>query len=282
MRHRFLVPAPLLAAAALACSPSLNLPHVDTGPTETLGICEALPPGGSRMDVEISMGAGSLDLSAGAAGLVEGSIRYNVAAWRPTITRTDAKLTIEQGTSEPGRVISGQVVNEWQLRLGDVPVSLSIQVGAYSSLVDLTGLQLLSLHIADGASDSTVKFSSPNPVEMDELTYKTGASKVSLLGLGYANFEETTFEGGAGTYTLDFSGDLRRESEVSIRGGVSTMRIEIPSGTSARVTITGGLNDVTTVGPWSQSGGTYGTSGSGPALTMYVDMGLGSLTLIAE
>jgi hypothetical protein len=43
---------------------------------------------------------------------------------------------------------------------------------------------------------------------MSILSYKTGASDVSLKGLGNANVDQVSFDGGVGSYELDFTGDL--------------------------------------------------------------------------
>jgi hypothetical protein len=282
MNRNLLVAAIVTALVALACSPWFNVPHY-TGPTETFTFDEPLPAGESVADVDIRMGAGSLDLRSGAAGLAQGTISYNIAEWEPTVTRTGDHLRIEQGTPDPNFAIPGHdIVNEWDLRLGDVPMRLSLMAGAYSGSLDLTGLRLRSLDIDDGASDATVSFDSPNSVEMDDLSYSTGASSVTLRGLGNANFDTMSFEGGAGTYTLDFSGELQRDGTVHIATGVSTVRVEIPAGVSARVTLTGTLHDVTTVGSWSQHGNVYETEGFGPSLRISVDIGLGSLTLVTN
>ena len=282
MKRALTAVAAVVLVAALACSPTINVPHVDTGATETLTVNEPLPAEADIAHVALEMGAGSLELAAGASGLAEGTIRYNVAGWRPTITRTDAHLRIEQGTPEPNLVLGEDTVNEWNLRLGDTPMELSVHAGAYSGQMDLTGLRLQRLEIQDGASNTQVTFSAPNPAEMEELSYTTGASTVDLSGLGFANFARMTFEGGAGSYTLDFGGGLQREAEVTLHAGVSSLRIEVPSGTPAQVTVGGALREVTTLGAWTQSGDRYEAAGSGPTLTIRVDMGLGSLTLTLE
>jgi hypothetical protein len=283
MNRNLLLAASVMAMVALACSPSINLRHIDTGPTETLTLDEPLPAGETVADVEIRMGAGSLRVRGGAAGLAEGTVSYNIAAWRPTVTRTGDHLRIEQGNPDPNLTITTHdIVNEWDLRLGDAPMRLTVMAGAYSGSLDLTGLRLRSLDIDDGASDATVTFDSPNPAEMDDLSYSTGASSVTLRGLGNANFDTMSFEGGAGTFTLDFSGELQRDGTVRIAAGLSTVHVEIPAGVPARVTLSGAMQDVTTVGSWSQRGGTYETEGSGPSLSITVEMGLGSLTLVAN
>lgn len=271
-----------LLLALLACSPSIRIPAVETGPTQTLHILEPLPPPGETAEVEIRMGAGSLDLSGGSSALLEGTIEFNVPRWRPDIRRQANHLTIEQKTSDQGLTLGGDVINRWSLRLGQEPMRLRLHAGGYSARMDLTGVPLISLSIEDGASNASVEFHSRNPASMSRLTYKTGASSVSLIGLGNARFSELHFDGGAGSYLLDFSGALEHSAVVRIRAGVSSLRLEIPQGTPSEIVISGGLTDVTTIGEWTQSGETYRSGGEGPGLTIYLDMGLGSLTLVIE
>jgi hypothetical protein len=281
MRRSFLV----LGAAvltALACSFSFNVPRADTGEVQVVSIDEPLPSAGTDVDVEIHLGGGTLDLAGGASGLAEGSIRFNVEEWRPTVERTATSLRIEQGDPAAGLTLGDGVINEWSLRLGDVPMALTIRAGAYSGSMDLSGIPLRRLDVSDGASDVRLGFTSPNPEEMQSFSYQTGASTVSLTGLGYANFSDMTFSGGAGTYTLDFSGGLSRDANVTLESGVSSVRLEVPAGTAAEVVVGGALNNVSTIGAWAQSGETYRLEGAGPTLRIFVDMGVGSLALVAE
>jgi hypothetical protein len=284
MNRYILLPVAALALAALACSSiTINLPRLETGPTETLTINEPLPEGDEVVDVTIRMGAGKLHLAGGAEGLAEGEIKYNVEEWEPTVTNTDGHLIIEQGEPDANLGIpDDDVVNDWDLKLGDAPMDLVLNAGAYDGTVDLSGLRLRSLEISDGASNAEVVFDSVNPEEMDRLTYKTGASTVTLTGLSNANFSEMEFSGGAGTYTLDFSGELQRDATVSVKAGASTVRIVVPEGVAAKVTVTGGLNTVDADNGWEQSGDTYEISGEGPTLTFNVEMGVGTLELVSK
>ena len=64
---------------------------------------------------------------------------------------------------------------------------------------------------------------------MNLFRYETGASLVTLTGLANANFSLFEFSGGAGNYTLDFSGELNRDATVSITTGLGNLRIVIPA-----------------------------------------------------
>jgi len=114
---------------------------------------------------------------------------------------------------------------------------------------------------------------------MDSFRYETGASKVRLIGLANANFASMSFQSGAGNYYLDFSGDLQQDATVRIRSGLSNVDIVVPEGTSARVSITGGLSNVLVHGTWRQEGDDYVQEGQGPTLTIRVEMGAGNLIL---
>jgi hypothetical protein len=277
-----------LAAASLACSFSYNFdfPRVQTGPTETLAINEpALASGVAVTAVELTMGAGTLNVQGGAEGLAEGEIRYNVATWKPTVTRGTDSLSITQGENRgkiglPGK--GSNIVNDWSLRLGSSPMALTINAGAYQGTLALGGLPLRSLTIHDGASDATVSFDSPNPEPMDTLTYGTGASQVSLQGLANTNAQTIDFNGGAGNYELDFSGKLERDLTVNVTVGVSRLRLVAPVGTATQINVSGGLNNVETTGTWAHSGDTYSQSGEGHTITINVDIGVGSLELATK
>jgi hypothetical protein len=287
MKAQLLIAASLLAAASLACTinidlPSFGVPRIDTGPTQTVSISEAAPAGAEVVDLTVNMAAGRLDIAGGATEQVEGEISYNVAEWEPAVSRDGAAITISQRRIGNGGLPRGQVVNDWALRLGETPMNLTINSGAYEGTLALGGLPVRRLAISDGASNARVSFDSLNLEDMELLSYDTGASSVTLTGLANANFAEMRFNGGAGDFTLDFSGDLQRDATVNTRAGVASLRIVVPAATAARVVVTSSLTNINTQGTWNQTGSTYETGGSGPLLTINVDMGVGSLTLVSQ
>jgi hypothetical protein len=158
-------------------------------------------------------------------------------------------------------------------------MDLMIEAGAYEGNMELGGLALNNLTVKDGAAQVNLSFSEPNLVEMSRMAYSTGASEVTLTGLANANFNTFDFDSGAGSYTLDFSGELQRDASVKVDSGLSELIIIVPEGVNATLTIEGGLTDINARNGWSQSGNTYSHEGSGPALTITVNMGAGSVTL---
>lgn len=269
-----------LAAALAGCG------GVEIGTAQEVVVDEALGAA-ALTDVELSMGAGSLTIAPGAAGLASGSIVCNVEPWIPAVVRTDKSLSIKQETKKSVVGLPNDIVNRWELLLGKAPMRLNISAGAYEGDLDLSGLTLQELTIKDGAARNKVRFDTVNPSQMTRLLYETGASTVSLSGLANANFQSMTFTGGAGTYSFDFSGQLRTGAAVRISAGAATVRIEVPQTTAARVMVAGTLNDVTTEGVWTTSGDTYSTTGGGTAaesrmLSITVDVNVGSVTLVSK
>ncbi len=114
---------------------------------------------------------------------------------------------------------------------------------------------------------------------MGTFRYGTGASSVTLEGLANSRASEIIFKGGAGDYTLDFSGQLQNDINVSIDAGISNVKIIVPRGVSARLSIDGGLSNVEANGNWEKSGNVYETTGDGPVITFDVTMGAGNLEL---
>ena len=284
MKSRFfltiLLAIALLALPSLACSITFNLPDtVDTTTTRTMDIAADVPVSGQPTELSIEMGSGELEISGGGAGLVDGSVRYNVEKWQPAVTTDGSRVEIIQGSEGNIDIPDRNVINEWNLHLGNTPIDLQIKAGAYQGTLDLSGVPITNLRVSDGASRATVKFDSLNPARMEQLTYKTGASQVDLEGLGNANATKILFEGGAGSYTLDFSGDLQQDLSVRLSAGISNVRINVPENARVRVEIGGGLSNVSVGGTWTTNGDVYERNGSGPLIDIKIDMGLGNLEL---
>jgi len=284
MKSRFfltiLLAIALLALPSLACSITFNLPDtVDTTTTRTMDIAADVPVSGQPTELSIEMGSGELEISGGGAGLVDGSVRYNVEKWQPAVTTDGSRVEIIQGSEGNIDIPDRNVINEWNLHLGNTPIDLQIKAGAYQGTLDLSGVPITNLRVSDGASRATVKFDSLNPARMEQLTYKTGASQVDLEGLGNANATKILFEGGAGSYTLDFSGNLQQDISVRLSAGISNVRINVPENARVRVEIGGGLSNVSVGGTWTTTGDVYERNGSGPLIDIKIDMGLGNLEL---
>ena len=273
----------VLALSTIACGFHINIPinTVTPGPMQTDQINIPLPADTTQtIDLSLGFGAGTLNLHPGASAVVSGTAQYNIADFKPIVTVNGSTARIEQGNWHlKGIPDLSNIKNTWDLSLGKQPLNLSIEAGAYHAEYQFGGLALTNLTVKDGASDVKLDFDSPNLTEMSLLSYETGASNVSLTGLGNANFSSLLFHSGAGNFTLDFTGSLKQNGSVNIETGVSNTTLVIPSGVPVQLTVEGGLSNVTYGSSWSKNGNLYTQSGSGPQLTIVVKIGAGNLTL---
>jgi hypothetical protein len=269
----------ILTLATMACGFSVNLPTAPTpGPEVTDEITVAAPKTDEGR-LKISFGAGELSLSPGAEdALVSGTATYNVPNFKPEVIENDGSIEIKQGDFKSLNV--GNFRNKWDLQLGDTPMELEINAGAYQGSYEFGGLALTGLTIKDGASNVNVSFSEPNRTEMSVFRYETGASNVKLTGLANANFSTLIFNGGAGNYTLDFSGELGQDTTARIENGFGDLMLVIPENVDARVTVEGGAVNVNHSSSWRQSNHTYSQDSSGPTMTIVIKMGAGNVTIV--
>lgn len=273
----------VLALVSTACSISFNVPRQTTGELVAFPISEQIPDKNEVSEIELQVGAAELNLESGSSRLLEGEIRYNNPAWEPKIKHNDNRVVISQPRLEDGNIFSTtNPRNEWDLKIGSNPIILNVNAGAYKGKMTFSDYAIKNFTVNDGASDSQVNFKTPNKIEMESLVYKTGASSVDLYGLANANFEKMNFDCGAGSYHLDFSGELVRDAFVNIQSGVSNLEITIPEGVSSQINVDGGLNNIALEGTWTSSKNTYTTKGDGPTITINIDMGVGNIRLISN
>jgi hypothetical protein len=287
----FLLVGITASLATLACSfnflplrTSIRMDKLETGPTVAEEVEIPVPDAEVKTSLEILMGAGELYVRPGAENaLLQGTVSYNVEEFAPHIITEYGYIQLRQGEEESGEYtfpdISGDVENTWDLRLGDEAMELILTVGASRSDIELGGLAINDLRVTQGASDFELSFSEANRIEMSTLRFTGGASDAELNGLANANAREIFFTGGAGRYTLDFSGDLQDDMYVKIEAGLGEVIIIVPEGIAGRIEFEGALADVDAYDDWHRSGDTYTLEGTGARITFEISMGLGSLQL---
>jgi len=125
---------------------------------------------------------------------------------------------------------------KWYMRFTDaVPLSIDAELGAGRGDFDMTGLDIKDFTMSAGASSTTLTFGEPNKSEIDDMEIRSGVSKFVGEKLCNANFNRLTFEGGVGSYYLNFEGELHREVNVKIKIGLGAVTIVIPRETGAKV-----------------------------------------------
>ena len=121
---------------------------------------------------------------------------------------------------------------KWNLYFGDaVPMDLKFELGGTASDIDLSGIPVRTLRLELEASKGSMRFTEPNPVEMDYLQIVSGASDLSISGLGYSRADRLRFEGGMGKFELDFTDNAEalRGSVADVEIGMAAIDIYLPS-----------------------------------------------------
>lgn len=281
MKSKWIFLLAIFGLVSLACSITLpfNFNRGSIGNTESMDISVPAVSPGTETSLTIAMGGGELHITPGSQQLVSGTVQYNVNEWKPSVTTSGNSVTIRQDIQTVPLEPREKIINKWNLQLGSSPFDLTIQAGAYDGALDFSGLSLTNLSISDGASNSEVTFDDPNPVVMQDFTYKTGASNVTMTGLANANFQQMTFTGGAGKATFDFSGQPQNNMSVIITGAAGEVVIIVPQGTLCTVNKVGTLSNVDYDSGWTQTGDTFTTQGQGYQISIEANVSVGNIKL---
>jgi hypothetical protein len=135
------------------------------------------------VSVNIDFGAGVLDVTGDGEDLLDADFTYNVAKLKPQVEYADGNLTVSQPETEgmPAWLGVTDFRNEWSVHLGnDVPMDLSVNVGAGTSNLKLSDLSLSGLDITLGATQGTIDLSGDWAHDLD-VTIDAGASSINVL-----------------------------------------------------------------------------------------------------
>lgn len=225
--------------------------------TESVALGDA-----SEVRVEVQMGAGELNVSGGAEGLMDADFVYNVAEWEPEVSYNvsgdSGRLIVEQPSTDIENlgIPDGDVEYRWDIRLGaDVPIDLNIEMGAGQNNLDLRSLNLENLDIQTGAGETDVN-----------------------VGGSLSDLE---MQMGAGQVRLNLNDDWQQDLRASLRGGVGELTLLLPAETGVQVNVTGGIGDVNATG-LSRDGDSYVNDAYGQSeVTLDIDVegGVGEITL---
>jgi len=175
--------------------------------------------------------------------------------------------------------------NTWDMHFTDAaPISYDIELGFGKAEFDFTGLAVKDLNLSAGASSVELRFDKPNSSVIEEMNIESGLSKFRAEGLCNANFRNLRFQGGVGSYVLDFGGKIDREVNVDIEVGLGTLTVIIPSSTGAKIEYEKNLiNHISLAGDFSEdeehtytSENYYDAHGK---LNMHIEAGLGTVKI---
>jgi hypothetical protein len=202
--------------------------------------------------VEIEMAAGELDVSGGAAELLEASFTYNVAELKPEVDYSGDMLTVRTPDVKAGINSLWDLDDyryEWDLRLNDdVPMDMQVNMGAGRSSLQLGTLSLTSLEVTRGAGEVVIDLS--------------GSTSLTRLNVG----------GGAGAITVDLTGDWQNDLEATSEGGLGARTLILPADVGVRVKVEVGVGTVDATG-LTKEGEYYTNDAYGQSdVTLYIDV----------
>jgi len=190
--------------------------------------------------VKMVLGAGDLVVTGSAKKLLEADFTYNVAKLKPEVEFTDGTLVVQhpdvRGYRTPQDIKDFR--NEWDLRLNnDVPMNLSLEMGAGTSALQLSGLSLTGLDVTLGAGKSTVDLSGGLTRDLD-VTMNTGAANITVrlpkdVGIrvevvaGVGGIEASGLKRDGYVYTNEANGTSEVTLHINILTGIGQINLEV-------------------------------------------------------
>jgi hypothetical protein len=216
-----------------------------------IGVAQSGPIETERKEIErgaetalrasIEFGAGTIDLHAGSDDLIlDARITYDrkYVDYYVDYAQRQSRGVLEMASDVEGDNIKGRLKNEWDVGLsGAVPLDLELEIGAAEARLNLSELALERLDLEVGAASADIWWDRPNEEQLAEITIQCGASSLQVEGLGNANFEYLQFEGGVGSFELDFGGAWTRSATADFEVGLGSLELTIPENIGTRIEI---------------------------------------------
>lgn len=211
--------------------------------------------GEARLRVHVEHVAGNLRIQPAPAGqLYRLALRYDEDLFNPTVryTPSSSSLRIDvESRRQHGNVNWDDDHQLLNLSLsGELPLDLAVRFGAAQASLDLGGLNIASLDIETGASESRLSFDTPNAGECSRMELSVGAAEFTGLKLGNARCRRVHVEAGVGDLFLDFTGDLPDgfDGSIEVEMGLGGLEIRVPEDLGVRLNVRRFLVSVERVG----------------------------------
>lgn len=230
--------------------------------------------GEARLDVHVRYGAGELLIRRGEPGeLYRMHLRYDSDIFDP-VSRFDAgQLRIGIEGRDRGLRLRNAEAGELRLQLSpELPLDMDLDFGAVEADLDLGGLQIASLDVETGASETDLRFDQPNPVTCDRLKITMGAAAFTARGLGNLGCRSMKVDGGVGDLTLEFQGTWPHDIDADITMALGSVTLVIPEDIGVRVDKDTFLTDFDRSGFYKRNDRYYSDSWDTAARRLTIDM----------
>lgn len=211
---------------------------------------------------EIVMNFGEIKISGGAGDLMEAELSYNVDELEPRvsydISGSTGELTVKHRDIEDLPLGDYEETrSEWELSFNDdVPMDMTLTMGATRGDIDLRGLELANLNLEVGAAQAD-------------------------LSLGDGPLRNLDIEMGAGDLTIDMANDWDSDLTGEITSGVGKLTIYLPSDVGVVVDVEMGIVTIETKG-LQKDGNRYTNDAFGESevtLRLQIEGGVGDIHL---
>lgn len=193
-----------IAAALLA---SAGCVRVSIPMPETTTDSDTVDAGSAtELVASIEMGAGRLTVTGGADAAMEADYDFTDTAWRPEtayeVRDGEGRLSVRT-PSLPRFNLTGRMRYEWRIALtDDLPLDLSVTMGAGESDLYLDTLDLRRLQVTLGAGDATIDLAG-NPTSDLVASINAGAGALTLRVPADVGVRVVGYRDGLGSYSAD-------------------------------------------------------------------------------
>jgi hypothetical protein len=128
--------------------------------------------------------------------------------------------------------------NEMKLNFSTkIPLDFDMDFGVIKGDLNFTGLKIENINLEVGVSKADIYFEEPNTISMETFNIEGGVGKLNIEKLGNANIKELIFEGGIGSYEIDFSGEYQQDFYGNMELGMGKLILYIPRDIGTRISV---------------------------------------------
>jgi hypothetical protein len=188
--------------------------------------------GAASGEVTLKFGAGELEVVSGRPGILVDGIFEGGVVRRD---RGPGRVELETDLAAVWPWFGQRV--HWRVGLAtDLPIALRLEGGASRSTLELGGLNVPTLIVKTGASDTRIAL--PSGVDRCDVRIEAGAAQVRVtvpagvaarvraqMGLGSTSVDESRFPRASGGWASPGYEVAERRADITIQGGVGSVRV---------------------------------------------------------
>lgn len=189
--------------------------------------------------VRVKYAAGTIDLRPTAdAFLYRTKLKYDAERSQPIAAFDEAAQSVTIGTRSASSNWSSGTKEGSTFRAEltrNLPLRLSLELGAAKGDIQLGGLRLQDLSLATGATKLQIDFSEPNREPLAYFDLDIGAAEVTITHAGNARARRTKVNIGAGTLDYDLGGAWEGDADLSVKLALGKFTLRLPADVGVRV-----------------------------------------------